>query len=213
MVNQNKDGDTLKDKYEIKKEDNKSVTLNEGSKKSEKESLKDYKLEILLILLIIIEIIVNKNVICLSFIQGESMEPTLYDKDIVVTYKPLIYNNKYYYGDIVVITAKRVENTKFFQRQYIKRIIGMPGDTIRIENGRVYRNGKELKESYIADKAYTDIYGTRNVWELNNNEYFLMGDNRYPYMSLDSRYFGPIYKKEIMGKTYKRIYSKFDNKE
>lgn len=203
----------MKDECEIKICDNKSVALNEKSKNPKRESLKDYKLEILLIFLIITEVIVNRNIICFSFIQGESMEPTFYNKDIVLTYKPLAYKDKYYYGDIVVINAKRVENTKFFRRQYIKRIIGMPGDIIRIENGKVYRNSKELKEDYIAEKAYTDIYGTQNVWELNNDEYFLMGDNRYPYMSVDSRYFGPIYKKEIMGKAYKRIYSKFDNKE
>lgn len=172
------------------------------------DSTKNYKLEIALILLLFIEIFINSFVMCLTFVQGESMEPTLYNKDILISYKPLMYHNKYYYGDIVILNAKRVSTDKsLLKNQYIKRIVGLPGDIIKIENGKVYRNGKEVKESYIAEKAYTDIYGTQDTWELNNNEYFVLGDNRFPYMSEDSRYFGPIYKNELKGKTYKLLHS------
>lgn len=176
------------------------------------DSIKNYKLEIILIILLVLEIFINGFVMCLTFVQGESMEPTLYNKDILISYKPLMYHNKYYYGDIVILNAKRVSpNKSFLKNQYIKRIVGLPGDIIKIENGKVYRNGKEINESYIAEKAYTDIYGTQDTWELNNNEYFVLGDNRFPYMSEDSRYFGPIYKNELKGKTYKLLHSS-DNK-
>lgn len=176
--------------------------------KDNNDSIKNYKLEIALILLLFIEIFINNFVMCLTFVQGNSMQPTLYNKDILISYKPLMYHNKYYYGDIIILNAKRVSPYKrLLKNQYIKRIVGLPGDTIKIENGKVYRNGKEVKENYIAKKAYTDIYGTQNTWELNNNEYFVLGDNRFPYESEDSRYFGPIYKNELMGKTYKLLYS------
>lgn len=182
------------------------------NKIEEKDSIKNYKLEIILILLLIIEIFVNSMVLSLTFVQGESMEPTLYNKDILISYKPLVYHDKYYYGDIVILNAKRVSpNGSFFKNQYIKRIVGLPGDIIKIENGKVYRNGKEIKEDYIAEKAYTDIYGTIDTWELNDDEYFVLGDNRFPYMSEDSRFFGPIYKKELKAKTYKLLHS-FKNK-
>ena len=126
----------------------------------------------------------------LNIVDGDSMEPTLSSKQIIFT-----ENNNIERGDIV--TSYVPEEVK---RQYpdkansilIKRVIGVPGDTVKITKDGIFINEKVLEEKYIPTdfKEYTYKEGGQNEIVLKSNEYYLVGDNRE--VSYDSRTFGPV---------------------
>ena len=95
---------------------------------------------------------------------------------------------------------------------YIKRVIGLPGETVQIIDGKVYINGKELKDDVYGITDYIDEPGiAAEPLTLSDDEYFCLGDNRP--VSYDSRYekVGPVDRDEIVGKVWIRIwpFSKF----
>ena len=124
-------------------------------------------------------------------VEGTSMMPSLDDQE-------RIFVNKYVYrlepiqrGDIVVFRYPRDTSKSF-----IKRVIGLAGDRIRIDSGEVFVNGEALEEDYVPP-AYTDA---RSYPEMTvpPNSYFVLGDHRS--MSNDSRDFGPVNQSYIYGK-------------
>lgn len=139
-------------------------------------------------------------------VEGESMETTLTDGDTVI-----IQKLSYYFGtpdryDVVVFP---IYNSKTY---FIKRVIGLPGETVLIEEGKVYINGKELEDDIYGKDEYIDDPGDAGEpITLASDEYFVLGDNRN--MSTDSRssYVGVIKKKNIAGKAWRRVlpFSKF----
>jgi signal peptidase I len=124
-------------------------------------------------------------------VEGTSMMPSLEDQE-------RIFVNKFVYrlepierGDIVVFRYPRDPS-----KSYIKRVIGMAGDHIRIDGGQVYVNGKALDEAYVpAEYVDTRSYDDQIVPQ---NSYFVLGDHRS--MSNDSRDFGPVNQSFIYGK-------------
>ncbi|MEP7103367.1 MAG: signal peptidase I [Candidatus Dojkabacteria bacterium] len=107
---------------------------------------------------------------------------------------------EYKRGDVVVVDKPGIVSL-------IKRVIGLPGETIRVENGKVYINGKELEESYLPSGTYTG--GGTYLKEgkdltLPEENYFVMGDNRR--VSSDSRYIGIIQEDWLQGKIFLRIW-------
>jgi signal peptidase I len=124
-------------------------------------------------------------------VEGTSMMPGLEDQE-------RIFVNKFVYrwepierGDIVVFRYPRDTS-----KSYIKRVIGVAGDRIRIENGQVYVNGHALDEDYVpSDYADARSYGEVVVPA---NSFFVLGDHRT--MSNDSRDFGPVNERYIYGK-------------
>jgi len=122
-------------------------------------------------------------------VQMGSMLPTLHENDLIIVNKLTYRFNEPNRGDIVVFHPPN--GSSVF---YVKRVIGLPGETIEIRNGEVLINGVPLKEDYLS-VATPGIYGPRT---LGQDEYFVMGDHRNN--SLDSREFGPINKKSIIGK-------------
>lgn len=124
-------------------------------------------------------------------IEGRSMEPTLHSGQYLLV-------NKLSYlgpgepgrGDIVVFEAWNQE------KDFIKRIVGIPGDTIEIRDSCVYVNGSCLDEPYL-DQPTTDPIGPIILGE---NEYYVMGDNRGN--SSDSRAYGPLPRDRVIGKAW-----------
>lgn len=123
------------------------------------------------------------SVISFTRVRGSSMNPTVSDGDcyIATTYWSIDP------GDIVIAQSDAL-NTRI-----IKRVIGVPGDTIGIYNGIVYRNGQPLTEDYIAEPMVTADLAS---FTLGEDMYFLMGDNRN--VSADSRRIGPVAGKDIL---------------
>jgi signal peptidase I len=124
-------------------------------------------------------------------VEGTSMSPRLADHD-------RLFINKFVYriasierGDVVVFHYPRDP-----AKSYIKRVIALPGDRLRIDHGQVWVNGNELHEGYIPEmyrdsKSYAEIV-------VPDDSYFMMGDHRS--ISSDSREFGPVERDLIYGK-------------
>lgn len=123
-------------------------------------------------------------------IEGESMMPNYLNAEYLLTEKVTYYLNKPQRGDVVVL---RPPLTVSEGDEFIKRIVGLPGETIRISGGRVYINGKLLNEPYIPSSFSTNggFFLVNNVdYTVPKEKYFVMGDNREH--SSDSRYWGPV---------------------
>lgn len=145
-------------------------------------------------------------------VDGRSMYPTLKDGEFGFTNVGGVLLNGVERGDIVVVTMEE-EGQK---THWVKRVIGLPGDTVSCVNDVVYINGKVLDETKYIDPDYrqslVDKFGyfnkvpnadNTNVEDfeevkLKDDEYYVMGDNR-PY-SKDSRYVGPVKKSQIFAK-------------
>jgi signal peptidase I len=124
-------------------------------------------------------------------VEGTSMLPRLEDQDRLFINKFAYRFEKIERGDVVVFYYPRDP-----QKSYIKRVIALPGDDLRIDAGQVYVNGKLLSEPYVP-RRYRDTR-TQEEMVIPQGEYFVMGDHRS--ISSDSRDFGPVPRDLIYGK-------------
>src|SRR5579863_8535946 len=124
-------------------------------------------------------------------VEGTSMLPRLEDHDRLFINKFVYRISAIHRGDVVVFYYPRDP-----EKSYIKRVIALPGDRIVIDHGRVFLNGKALRESYVPEQ-YRDA---RSMAEMivPEESYFMMGDHRS--ISSDSREFGPVDRDLIYGK-------------
>lgn len=165
--------------------------------KRKKESYKKYsssfKSAFSIILPSLILIIIFQFFIGIARVKGSSMNNTLYEGDFVL-FNRLPHNYKY--EDVIV--AKKSDENKFI----IKRIIGLPNDTIDIKDGYVILNGVKISENKYTLDGTTQLQNRTFPITLSENEYFLLGDNRA--LSLDSRSIetGNIKKNQILGKVF-----------
>jgi signal peptidase I len=132
------------------------------------------------------------------YVNGASMEPNFHNNEYLITEELSYFLNDPKRGDIIVF--KYPENPNY---NFIKRIIGLPGEKISFKNGQVMIHNNESLEGTILDEPYllpdTRTFTTnRSTYEIKEDEYFVMGDNRY--YSEDSRSFGPIKKGLIIGR-------------
>lgn len=132
------------------------------------------------------------------YVKGASMEPNFFDHEYLIIDEISYRFNEPQRGDIIVFKYPK-DNKQYF----IKRIIGLPGEHVKIDNDGVYINDVKLKESYLDANVETllPLRGYGDV-VLAEDEYFLLGDNRG--QSLDSRVFGPIKNNLIVGRTWIR---------
>ncbi len=147
-------------------------------------------------------------------VDGVSMVPSLQNGEHLLenrlAYRNIEISGKKWYlfhppkrGDIVVISPPIAHDKPF-----IKRIIGLPGDTILIRDSKVIVNGVALNETNISAPPTYNYPTDGRAYTLGPDEYFVLGDNRNA--SEDSHFFGPIHSSAIMGKTWIAFWPRLD---
>ena len=141
------------------------------------------------IVIVLVVVLIRTFIITPVRVDGDSMKNTLKNGDILLLCKLGSINRL----DIIVLDEEK-DNEKI-----IKRVIGLPGETVAIKKGKIYINDKVIDDEY----AYGETSDYDKV-TLEDDEYFILGDNRL--ISKDSRYFGPIKENEIKGKIVFRLF-------
>jgi signal peptidase I len=166
-------------------------------------------LKIIIIALVII-IPIRYFVFQPFIVSGSSMEPNFSNAQYLIIDEISYYFKIPQRGEVVVMRYPKDE------RQYfIKRVIGLPGETVKIDNGRVivknsqYPEGTALQEPYLSNQVLTfphnvSLIGGQKEITLGDNEYFMMGDNRSA--SSDSRDWGVLKRNEIIGRVFLRMF-------
>ncbi|MEG3436382.1 signal peptidase I [Pannus brasiliensis CCIBt3594] len=134
------------------------------------------------------------------YIPSESMVPTLQVNDRLIIEKVSYHFQKPERGDIVVFSPTKRLQEQNFHDAFIKRVIGLPGDSVEVKGGSVYVNGEALKENYINEKPNYD-FGPVTVPD---NQYLVLGDNRNN--SYDSHAWGFVPKDNLIGRAVVRFW-------
>ena len=147
-----------------------------------------------IVIALAIVVLVYLFVASFNIIDGDSMLPNFESRDLIIAEKITPSFGKLQRGDVIVFAATP-------GKDYIKRIIGLPGDKVKIHDGKVYINGNPLTENYLSDDNKYILPGLiyKEDLEIQNpdNNYFVMGDNRGN--SRDSRDIGYVDKSKIKG--------------
>lgn len=148
-------------------------------------------------------LLVNRVLIVNAQVTSGSMKNTIQVGDRVIGLRVTTWFSEPKEGDIVFFLNPDNES-----EIYVKRVIGVPGDTIDIRGGTVYRNGVALEEPYLAELPKDRDFGP---YEVPEGQFFMLGDNRND--SLDSRYWAHTFvaKEKILGKAYWIYYPRFES--
>ncbi|MEE0752786.1 signal peptidase I [Frisingicoccus sp.] len=167
----------------------------EQNKAKEVAGLVIYCLIVIAAMFLIIKYVGQRTVV-----MGHSMEPTLQDSDNLITDKITYRFRDPKRFDIIVFPFKDNRATLL-----IKRIVGMPGETVQVIDGNVYVNGYALEDNY-GNAVMTDPGLAADPVLLKEDEYFVLGDNRNN--STDSRFesVGNIHRSEIIGRAWLRVW-------
>ena len=149
---------------------------------------------------LVVALVVKTFLIQAFFIPSLSMYPTLDKGDRVLVNKLSYKLHDVHRGDIVVFERPKGQPASDI-KDLIKRVVGLPGESIEARSGHVYIDGKELDEPYLVDGVTTENLPRQTVPD---GDVFVMGDNRGD--SADSRVFGPIDEDTIVGRAFLRVW-------
>ncbi len=161
-----------------------------------KEFLKDtFKV----VFFIVIVLFFIQYVFSVTTVVGDSMNPTLHNEEYLFLNKLKYRISDIKRGDVISL---KYENTKYL----IKRVIGLPGDTVLIQNNHVYINGTMYEESYLSSDLEYDDFSLSSLGydKIPEDMYFVLGDNRSN--SMDSREIGLISRDDVIGEIVFRFW-------
>ena len=168
---------------------------------------------IVVVVAVLVAVLLRTFVVQTFFIPSGSMEPTLQVGDRILVNKLSYHLHGVGRGDIVVFSRPPAENCGGPEvNDLVKRVIGLPGETLSLSGGHVYVDGRALDESWLPASAQGvtrpgpggTLYSLQHAYKVPADDYFVMGDNRTD--SCDSRYWGPIPKSLIVGKVEMRVW-------
>ena len=185
-------------------EEEKNLSPEELSKKRLRDFL---EMAVELVIVVVLVFLFIRFVAFRSVVRGDSMNATLQDRNNLIVERVSYYFHQPNRFDIVVFRSPIKNDAK---EHYIKRVIGLPGETLEIREGYVYINGEQLtSDTYGLDVMYSNpptntIPLNFGPVEIAEEEYFVLGDNRNN--SKDSRMLGPIAQRNIMGRVWVRFF-------
>lgn len=156
----------------------------------------------IIIIAIVIVVPIRYFVFQPFFVRGQSMEPNFYNGDYLIVDEISYRFGKPQRGEVVVF--KYPQNPS---QRYIKRIIGLPGETVGIQNGKVQIYNKEGIPQIVDESSYLPEFVQTSGdirFRLDDNEYFVLGDNRQ--FSSDSRNWGSLPEENIIGRVFLRTW-------
>jgi signal peptidase I len=148
---------------------------------------------------LLIALVLRATVVQTFYIPSPSMEPTLLKDDRILVNKLSYKFHAVHRGDIVVFTTP--PNVDKSYKDLVKRVVGLPGETVQGKDNKVFINGQPLAEPYLPAGTQIQDFGPEVVPP---NSYWVMGDNRT--QSVDSRVFHAIKKSTIVGRAFLRIW-------
>lgn len=157
-------------------------------------SIREFLLDsIKFIIIVFIVLILFLYVVSITQVVGNSMYPTLENQEVLVLNKAAYRFSDVKRGDIISLSYA---DTKYL----IKRVVGLPGDTIEFKDNTLYINGEVYDETYLNDDVITDDFSLKDIGYdvIPEDMYLVLGDNRQN--SMDGRDIGLISKKDIIGK-------------
>lgn len=149
------------------------------------------------VLIIILVVLIRMFIVTPAQVDGSSMKPTLNDNNLVILNKLDYRLNDIKRFDVVVVDIKT--------EKIIKRVIGLPGDTVSYKNKTLYINGKKVEENFTHTNDTRDFkLGDIGYQKIPGDKYFVVGDNRNN--SMDSRIIGLVDKDQILGSVSFRFF-------
>ena len=157
-----------------------------------------------MLLAVVIGVLIVKYVFQITIVNGNSMEKYLHNGNRLIVEKFIYKMNGLKRGEIVIINKPRdIENER---TPIIKRVIALEGDVIEIKDGNVYVNNEKVEEPYINGEKTHAIVPEYQSLVVPKGHIYVLGDNRMPNESLDSRIFGPVSLEKVEGRAVLRFY-------
>ena len=152
------------------------------------------------IVVALVIVLILTSIIKPTIVKESSMEPTLYENHYLIVNKLAYKTGEPERGDIIVFESE-LETEDGDKKLLIKRIVGLPGETVTVADGEVYIDGQLLEEDYLKDGITP---GEITDCQVPDGQLFVMGDNRV--VSIDSRELGCIDEDTVMGKAVLRLF-------
>lgn len=167
----------------------------QGNRKDSLNEVKEWAQTI--IIAVVLALLIRGFLFEIILVDGNSMVPTLYDRDRVFVNKIIYLIGEPQHGDVIIFRTPEDNRSN-----YVKRLIGLPGDRIKIENGIVYLNNEPLYEPHIAAPSYNDFAEVI----VPEDSFFALGDNRNDSKDSRDSHVGFISMKNLVGKAVWRIW-------
>lgn len=154
---------------------------------------------------VVLALVLRKFVLSFARVKGTSMLPTLSNGDWLFVWRLGYLFGRPRRGDVVIchFPGRRVQKLPFLPQSFVKRVVGLPGETLEVIDGVLHVNGEPVDEAYLVPER-TRYFRNRPPVTLGADEYYVMGDNRDS--SNDSRRVGPLRRRAIVGRVACRLW-------